>query len=133
MIYKKGLNEILYEGDYKEHHFIIRNMGMHPCAYIENKLKDSDKYTNSEYGFECPLDDIVRVHGLVSFTGKYLWNKDDNRNYIGWDYGHCCDWCGLWSDEENIEYDSKKWTTEEIYEEIKTAIDQLIEAEEKEE
>ena len=52
--------------------------------------------------------------------------------FIGWDYAHCGDYCGYeeYMPESIITY-GKKWTTEEIIEECKNAIDQIIDFESK--
>lgn len=49
--------------------------------------------------------------------------------FIGWDYGHAGDYAGYYGNEEVWE-DEKKWTTQEIYEEVKEACYQLKQLEE---
>ncbi|MCM1315091.1 MAG: hypothetical protein NC040_10945 [Muribaculaceae bacterium] len=48
--------------------------------------------------------------------------------WIGWDYGHCTDYSGFMMHEHWFDIDTshlKKWTTAEIFEEVKKVISQL--------
>ena len=47
--------------------------------------------------------------------------------YIGWDYGHFSDYATY----KNQNFEGKKWTTDEIIEEIKRAVEWLNEKENK--
>ena len=49
--------------------------------------------------------------------------------FIGWDYAHAGDYAGYYGDKE-IWKDEKKWTTKEIFEEVKEACYQLKQLEE---
>ena len=111
------LCEVLAEGDLNGYHYAILNLGTHPTAYVETKK-------------ECPtIENDITVHGGITFSGKAYWNDEDTKCYIGGDYAHCGDYLG--SDELvrhliNLKIESKKWTTEEIFEDVKSVIDQLI-------
>lgn len=122
MIYKKDFERtVLEEGDYKGYHFVICSLGTHPTAYVEIKRE----YTENElYSIE--------VHGGITYgydhDGHALWTKTDERKYIGWDYAHLSDYSGTYLEDETSNFlrnNCKKWTTEEIYEEVKSVINQL--------
>lgn len=119
MVYSDKLKlEILYQGVYKEHKFTILNRGYYPTAYVENKLNITDIFDERI--------DFVDVHCGFSYWGEAYWDKEDKTSYLGWDYGHICDYNGALPFAED-----KQWTTEEIYEEVKFVIDQLIKLQEK--
>lgn len=114
MVYEyTGKDEILFSGNYEGYNFYIISMGgNYPCAYVE--IKKHIDYHKLKNKIEC--------HGLT-FSGNLnhiLGN--DNRWFIGWDYAHCEDYMALC----NFRTD-KKWTTDEIYEEVKAVIKQLKE------
>ena len=112
MVYTSRLiTDILYMGEYKEHLFCILSLGTHPTAYVECKLKNC---------FNCYDERLkhIIVHGGFTFFGKRFW--DNEKNYLGWDYAHFMDYLGF-----SPFVEGKKWTTAEIYEEVKAVIDQL--------
>ena len=45
-------------------------------------------------------------------------------NYLGWDYGHIGDWLGHYNPDSFMP--GKKWTTEEILEQVKNTIEELM-------
>ena len=124
MVYKTDREtRILFEDDYKGRHFVIVSYGTHPCAYVE--VTDT-KYAYLGYD---ELEDKIRCHGGLTYAD----NLDhvlgeNNRWFIGWDYAHAGDYMGY---DELFNFKSrfkdKKWTTEEIYEEVKSVIEQLEE------
>lgn len=127
MIYKGSVEneqkviDMLDEGIYKGFHYVIVSYGTHPCAYIEipegHKLYNASNQ-NEFYDIAC--------HGGINFntyTGlPFVPIKNPNKgHYIGWSFstvgydyifGIC--YCG------------KKWTTKEIFEDVKNVIEQLI-------
>ena len=114
--HSERLCEVLAEGDLKGYHYAILNLGTHPTAYVETK-KESPT-----------LEHDITVHGGITYNGPAYWGKD-GKAYIGWDYAHCGDYLG--TDELvrhliDLKIESKKWTTEEIFEDVKSVIDQLI-------
>ena len=118
--------EILFNGEYKGHKFCIMNLGTHPTAYVENKIKNLRSYGDDR------LDNIDVHCGFTYLDGSY-WDKNDKTIYLGWDYGHYCDYAGYF--EKYSIGDScgcKRWTTPEIYDELKFVIEQLIALEESE-
>lgn len=119
MVYQKNRKiEILFEGEYKGYKFAILNLGAYPTAYVENKngFEEFDQANQLEY---CP-------HGGWSFFAKPYWKENDDTIYLGWDYAHCGDFAGYNLDNPDPYWQNeKKWTTEEIYQEVKRTIDFL--------
>lgn len=109
--YRKD-GDILYDGWYRGYRFLVVSYGTHPCGYVE--LKEGQKYYGCEdYEFD------VYVHGGLTFTGKLSFIDGW---FIGWDYAHFDDFSGY-----DIDWrDRKRWTTQEIINEAKSVIDQLI-------
>ena len=58
--------------------------------------------------------------------------QDVDGKFIGWDYAHAGDYTGYFGEErwKALEMDGKKWTTQEIFEEVKDACYQLKQLEE---
>ena len=114
-VYVLGGKRVLMEGDYEDRHFaIVRHDLGFPDAYVE--IKESD------YIFKADCGDDQRyevyegcVHGGATFFGRCYWNEEDDRLYIGWDYGHCGDYQEYhpYTDKNSYEGD-KKWTLAEI-------------------
>ena len=116
--------EILYEGHYKGYHFLIVSYGTHPCAYVE--LPKEHKWYGKDYN-----DIDVDCHWGLTFgddLDHVLGEEGKNKFFIGWDYAHCGDYNGF---NEHPRFlgafscDGKKWTTKEIYSEVKKVIRQL--------
>ena len=120
MVYSaKSTKEILHSGEYKEYKFCIMSLGTHPTAYVECKLENCYSYDDER------LNDI-RVHGGFTYFGESYWDCD-KKMYLGWDYAHYMDYAGyeLMFPESMRSFGNKKWTTYEIYEEVKSVIDQF--------
>ena len=113
--------EILYEGKYRDYQFYILNLGTHPTAYIE--IPRNSSLFGKEY------DSInIEVHGGLTYSDDNLGDIKADSWFIGWDYAHYGDYMGYES-KLPLNYrfdDNKKWTTEEIFEEVKEAIDQIM-------
>ena len=121
MIYRPDREiEILDEGIIDGRQYYILSFGTHPCAYVkvtEEELKD-------KAGFE---DWDIDCHGGVTFCSSMPTINADG-TYVGWDYGHCDDYSGMdLIYPEFCRAGGKKWTTEEILEEVKDVIRQLNE------
>lgn len=121
MIYSaKMKKEVLHSGEYNGHKFCVMNLGTHPTAYIECKLENCNSYGDTRL-------DAISVHGGFTYLGKAYWDETDKTIYLGWDYAHYMDYAGY----ETVLPDclriteNKKWTTGEIYEEVKNVIDQM--------
>lgn len=125
MTYSKyRTKEVLYEGEYKEHKFVILSLGNHPTAYVEDKIGAVD--------YDDIRLDTVRVHGGFTYCGGGHWSKESaETRWLGWDYAHAGDFAGYYEEGEYFYYNSKQWTTPEIYDEVKSVIEQLIEIEAK--
>lgn len=125
MVYmNKSIVELLDSGTYDGYEYAIVSRGLHPCAYV--KLPKGHKYYGLDY------DDIpVDCHCGPTYAESYLDIIPLNSGWwIGWDYGHCCDYSGFmmheyWLDCNTSHY--KKWTTAEIFEDVKRVIEQLNE------
>lgn len=116
--------EILEHGTCFGVFYWIVNYGTHPCAYV--MIPQNNKY------FERGYEEIdVNVHGGLTYSNKYLpfeTKKSDNKAwYIGWDYAHYGDYNGF---EEKVPKEfrvgGKKWTTEEIKNEVIEVCYQII-------
>lgn len=110
-------------GSRKGYDYKIVSYGTHPCAYIscEGKIKDLKSYD----------DFLIPVHGGATYLGDL---GEPTKTYVGWDYAHGGDYLGddvfYEDDEEMKEYiaSKKKWTTEEILEEVYSAIDEIVDS-----
>ena len=127
MKYQKNRKiELLYNAIYKNYHYYILNLGTHPTAYVEipkeHKLYGKD-YNNID----------IDVHGGLTYSNDKLFISQftilDNSWFLGWDYAHCYDYSGYYEADDFLNTQAKKWTTEEIIEECKNAIDQIIDLE----
>jgi hypothetical protein len=125
-IYKRVEKTLmLMEGDYDERHFVIvRHECGHPNAYIE--VKKDDKITTEkpsklaqEYGFDDRYEAFSgMVHYGATYYGKAYWNPEDDRTYIGWDYGHCDDY-----NSNQTWQGGHKWNFTEILMDVAHAVD----------
>lgn len=111
--------EVIYSGEYKGYSFAILNLGTHPTAYVENKNGFADYDEANEF------TDYV-AHGGFTYYGQAYWDKSDKRNYIGWDYAHCDDYAGYYTQCDGLWKTTHKWTTPQIYEDVKEVIDCLL-------
>ncbi len=96
--------------------YFIMNLGLHPTAYI-----------NLPEGMEI-TDDDIDVHGGITYHENYLSVSDDTElkgNFIGWDYAHYNDYIGYMKMLPPSLSFGKRWTTEEIFEEVKEACYQI--------
>ncbi|MDE5620467.1 MAG: hypothetical protein K2O29_01380 [Ruminococcus sp.] len=123
MIYRnKSITELLDSGTYNGYQYRIVSRGLHPCAYV--KLPEGHKYYGLDY-VDIPVD----CHYGLTYSDSYVDGLFvGNGWWIGWDYGHCCDYSGFMMHEHWKDVDTsycKKWTTTEILKEVKQVIDQL--------
>jgi hypothetical protein len=110
------IEEVLFAGTYLGYDFEIVSYGSHPCCYV--KIPKGHPYFGLDY------DDInVDCHGGLTFAserGEAWW--------IGWDYAHFGDYSSFHSSVllEHMPLSNwKKWTTEELFAEVKKVIEQL--------
>ena len=91
--------------------YAILDLGTHPCAYVS----------------VCSNVDVVKkhiddfdVHGGITYCQKGLRDIIEEDKYvIGWDYAHVDDYVAPFGSY------GKKWTTEEIMEDVNRAMDML--------
>ena len=129
MVYQKDRKiELLCKDKYKNYNYYVLNLGTHPTAYVE--IPKGHKLFGINY---MDIEDSIDVHGGLTYSDNELMGIKSESWFIGWDYAHAGDYCGY---EEYIPKSvrtyGKKWTTEEIIEECKNAINQIIEFEDKE-
>lgn len=132
MVYQaKRKIEILFEGKYKDYQFYILNLGTHPTAYIE--IPKTSKLFGKSYKEIYSMGIDIDVHGGLTYASKYLKDVKENSWFIGWDYAHAGDYVGYrmsYSKVFELSIDKKKWTTEEIFEDVVNCIEQIIGMEE---
>ena len=122
MIYGKGIgeNKILADGYYRDIRFLIVNVGgKYPSAYV--RCDNGDKC-------DFLVDGKRRVHKTkLDFLERDNPNiKDLNEYFIGWKYDHYTDYYWDMGWYAPFAGELKKWTTEEIFEQIITVIDFMI-------
>lgn len=127
MIYQsKRKIEILFEGKYKGYQFYILNLGTHPTAYVEIPIESKLFGKNYEEIYCMGID--IDVHGGLTYSDTYLQDIKKDTWFIGWDYAHYDDYMPPY-EGIGYEYQGKKWTTEEIFEDVVSCIEQIIEIE----
>lgn len=112
---KERICRVLHKGEYKGFKFVIVSYGTHPCSYVF--LPKGHRY----YGESYENIDINCHCGLTFSDNDLVFNPLLNEDWvIGWDYAHWGDYMGYYINEND-----KKWTTEELFEEVKQVIEQL--------
>ena len=131
MIYSNNKNEktkILYSGIYEGKYFCIINIcGSHPCAYVE--VKDESYFD---------WEDTSPAHCGFTFAGtlSHIRSKVDaseiseldnvhlDNLFLGWDFVHLGDYTPIRKLIPTLYGNGgKKWTTQEIFENVKEVID----------
>ncbi len=119
---------LLDSGNYLGYDYYILNLGTHPTAYVD--IPKEHKYYKKQYD---KID--INVHGGVTYSNNTLTiGNNDVKNgwFIGWDYAHYGDYYGYYKSlKTNSFKESHKWTTEEIYEDVKKVCEQLKRVENK--
>lgn len=116
---------IVAAGEYKGVTYVCLNSGTHPCAYVMCSQEFLDKHADDEYR----TIEGLHVHGGITYYGmanKLLGLEEFDHPCFGWDYGHAGDWAGYISDEENQAFGHRKYTTEMLIADCKSAIDQYL-------
>ena len=114
---------VIEEGTIDGYNWMIVSYSSHPCAYVQ--LQKDHPYYKENYEFM-----EIDVHGGITY-GQDGFHPNfpgiDPRDgfWIGWDYNHCFDFNAL-AHPVPREYE-KMWTTEEIFEDVKSVIEQLKE------
>lgn len=124
-----GSFDVLADATYKGYRFLIVSYGTHPCAYVV--LPETSKFYGKNYENEIFDDLNFHVHGGLTYSEWGLKRLLGKKAYlIGWDYAHYSDFTGYaFSNPFFLQGDEKKWSTEEIYEEVKEVIDEIIKEE----
>ena len=112
--------EILARGFYKDYEYLCVSYGCHPCAYIA--ISEGQPYYKAKSYDEVEID----CHGGCTYA-EWGYSGIFNSNYkvIGWDYGHCNDYSGIYEKDSPLYNQCKKWTTQEMIEECKEVIERL--------
>lgn len=104
--------------------YYILNLGTHPTAYVELPV--------TNYYYSKSIEDIdIEVHGGITYSCSYLYLpkvKLTNSWFIGWDYANLGDFMGYygWSYPTHIFRNrGKKWTSEEIMQDVINVCQQL--------
>ena len=119
---------VIAQGFYNGLNYYVKNInGRHPTAYVE--IPQGHKAFGMDFcNYEFPQ--LIEVHGGVTYQDSVLLTVDDDgergHKFVGWDYGHAGDFEGYYIGTGGVlETSGKRWTTEEIVEECKSAIDQI--------
>lgn len=104
--------------------YYIMNLGTHPTAYIRIPKGHKLYGKNDEEIYQK-----VDVHGGITYINDSITIENNQKIegwFIGWDYGHYGDYMGI---EELVPMEfrigGKKWTTQEIYKELREACYQI--------
>ena len=106
--------------------YYILNLGTHPTAYI--KIPEHHKlYGKNESEIHKEVD--IDVHFGLTYADDHIYISKNQKLegwFIGWDYAHYNDYMGY---EEKLPIflrsNGKKWTTEEIFMEVKDTCFQI--------
>jgi len=116
MVYKpKREVEVLHSGKYNGYDFVILSLGTHPTAYV--------RLPKTHIGYKKGYDDVaVTCNGGLTYANDNVKGSDKTGWWIGWDYAHCGDYSGY---DYDFSRNGHKWSTEEIFDEVKSVISQL--------
>lgn len=123
-LYRKNRRRKLVEFFcYKGFFCYILSLGSHPTAYVISKNCKVGVYLSHEQ-----LNNIV-VHGGITYESDELFVNDEAPpikadQIIGWDYAHGGDLTIF--DESYLCLIGRIWTLQEIEEECKNVVDQII-------
>lgn len=121
MVYKMAhTSEILAHDTYKGYEFAIISLGTHPCAYVG--IPEGHRFYRKEYDHR--MFDAIPAHWGLTYSQMGAAGLMRDKWVIGWDYSHCVDYAAIpfWGE-------GKRWTTEEILEEVKAVIDEIVKEE----
>lgn len=117
---KEYKRELLGEGTFRGYKYYIMSLGTHPVAYVE--VPNTHSTYNKGYAY-YDYDDFISVHGGITYSASYLQLPNEqleNSWFIGWDYNHYNDY------NPYLGLIGEKWTTEEIYEDVMSCVNALI-------
>lgn len=115
-----GKIDVLAHDTYKGYEFAIISFVTHPCAYVGIPI--GHRFYKKEYYEE--IFDYIPAHGGLTYSEMGVYGHMQDKWVIGWDYGHYGDYVP-WE----LFSEGKRWTTEEILEEVKDVIDEIIKEE----
>ena len=122
--------ELLYNGIYEGMHYYIVSMGTHPCAYIEIPLKNQLIKMPELLAIDYLAgNNITYREAYLNTSEGTIIDSHDRAMFIGWDHVHSSDYTGFMESKISSLFDYSafhKWTTEEMIEECKQAIDELL-------
>ncbi len=98
---------ILEKGKYSGFPYIIRTLGLWPCAYIGLVNKPD---------FDVDDLEVPIIFTYKSWETSRMEFMDENWEWLGWDYGHCCDYVPKFNET------GQKHTIDEIREHVKEVI-----------
>lgn len=122
MIYDRNEFHVLDCGNYLGFEYCIVSYGTHPCAYVQ--IPEGHPLYMVDY---LEATRTPKCHGGITYSGDLYRREpliEKDGWWIGWDYNHF--------DDYNASYESirwgcghKRWTTEEIYQEVVHVCEQL--------
>lgn len=128
MIYSKNVKrETLAYGTYKGYEFRIMNLGTHPTAYVNIPSFHPCFLKTYNELYDSSID--INVHGGLTFSSNQIGTESGVLTgwWLGWDYAHYGDYLGYeMMFPEELHTNDKKWTTKEIFKDVKSVIEQLI-------
>lgn len=110
---KERRDEILETGEYKGHKWAIRTLGRYPCAYITVSGGMTYEEAESLEKPYCGISYASDSYGRLNFMDK-------SHSWIGWDFGHGCDFDAMLPD-----YGGTKHNIDEIRKNIYEVIDEV--------
>lgn len=117
-------SKILMQGKYRNYQFYILSFGTHPTAYVE--IPKGHKLYGKDYNQIYYMGIDIDVHGGLTYSHSCLRDIKHDSWFIGWDYAHYGDYFEIPSYKVfDLNDGSKKWTTLEIFEDVKTCIDTI--------
>lgn len=113
--------KVILKGTYNGYRYYIVSMGSHPCVYILLP-KGHELYGLNEWN-DCDL----KCHGGITYSRNYLLDEDIGDDWvIGMDYAHVDDYLSY----ENVLLEGDefghKYTMDELMEDVKITIDDLV-------
>lgn len=131
MIYSDVMKrEWLDHGELNGCEYVIMNLGTHPTAYVGIPKAEANALFREE---DLRESDLIEVHGGITYENIFILDENikeyrNNKWWIGWDYAHVCDYMP----GSDFRQNQKKWTTEEIFEDVKSVIEQIVQLRRKE-
>ena len=122
MVYRSVRSyEVLAHDTYKDYEFAIISLGTHPCAYVG--IPKGHRFYKKKYSDKA--FDSIPAHGGLTYSemGTRV-GIMQNKWVIGWDYSHFYDYVSF-----PVPMEGRRWTTEEILEDVKAVIDEITKGE----